>query len=66
MARQIAEGELETAWFARHGSTPITEIPAHWPDDYRAVVERRIALIETRFPKFCCDRSGTCMHNLIC
>jgi hypothetical protein len=32
---------------ARHRSTPITEIPAHSPADYRAVVERRIALIES-------------------
>lgn len=46
MARRIAEGELETAWFTRHRSTPITELPAHWPAGYRAVVERRIALIE--------------------
>lgn len=45
MARKMAEGELETTWFARHGSTPITEIPARWPADYRALVERRIALI---------------------
>ena len=27
LARQVASGEDETAWFARHGSTPITEIP---------------------------------------
>jgi hypothetical protein len=47
MARQIAEGELETAWFERHRSTPITEIPSHWPADYREIVERRIALIES-------------------
>ncbi len=46
MARRMAAGELETAWFARHRSTPITDLPAHWPADYRAVVERRIALIE--------------------
>lgn len=46
MARKMAEGELETTWFARHGSTPITEVPARWPADYRALVERRIALIE--------------------
>ena len=25
MARQMAAGTLETAWFERHGSTPITE-----------------------------------------
>ena len=47
MARRMAAGELETTWFARHGATPITEPPAHWPDDYRALVERRIALVES-------------------
>ncbi|GLR78913.1 BREX-2 system adenine-specific DNA-methyltransferase PglX (plasmid) [Azospirillum oryzae] len=46
MARKMADGELETTWFDRHGSTPVTDIPAHWPADYRALVERRIALIE--------------------
>jgi hypothetical protein len=49
MARQMAAGEFETAWFERHkdaGSKPITELPAHWPDDYRALVERRLAFIE--------------------
>lgn len=45
MARKMAEGALETTWFARHGSTPVTDIPARWPADYRALVERRIALI---------------------
>jgi hypothetical protein len=47
MARRMEAGELETTWFDRHGSTPITEIPAHWPADYRKIVERRIALIES-------------------
>lgn len=47
LARKLAAGEIETTWFARHGSTPITAVPAQWPADYRAVVERRIALIET-------------------
>lgn len=49
MARQMAAGELETTWFERHkdaGSKPITELPSHWPDDYRALVERRLAFIE--------------------
>lgn len=40
MARKIARGELQTAWFERHGSTPITELPAHWPPAYRKLVER--------------------------
>jgi hypothetical protein len=47
MARQMAAGELETHWFDRHGSIPITDLPAYWPADYQAVVERRIALIES-------------------
>ena len=46
MARQMARGELETTWFERHRSMPITAIPAHWPADYQRLVERRIALIE--------------------
>jgi hypothetical protein len=46
MARQIEASELETIWFERHRCKPITEIPAHWPEDYRRLVERRIALIE--------------------
>ena len=47
MARQVAAGELETTWFERHGSTPITELPAHWPDQYRRAVERRLEIIAT-------------------
>ena len=47
MARCMVTGELETTWFARHGSVPITELPAHWPTDYRSLVERRIDLIES-------------------
>ena len=47
MARQMARGELATTWFERHRSTPITEPPAHWPEDYRRLVERGIALIES-------------------
>lgn len=37
-------------WFKRHGSTPVTEIPAHWPDWYRDIVQARIDLIN-RQPK---------------
>ena len=47
LARKMAAGETHTTWFERHGSTPITELPAEWPDDYRQLVERRIALIES-------------------
>ena len=45
MARQMAAGELETTWFERHGSTPVTELPAHWPERYRRAVEHRLEII---------------------
>jgi hypothetical protein len=47
LARRMAAGELRTAWFARHGTTPRTEIPLHWPAAYRELVERRIRRIES-------------------
>jgi hypothetical protein len=46
MARRMAADELETTWFERHGSKPITELRDHWPEDYKRLVERRIELIE--------------------
>ena len=46
LARRIAVGRETTTWFERHGSTSVTEIPSHWPEDYRQVVQRRIDLIE--------------------
>ncbi|MFC4854142.1 BREX-2 system adenine-specific DNA-methyltransferase PglX [Actinophytocola glycyrrhizae] len=46
LARRIAAGEVATTWFERHGSTPITGLPEHWPETYRDVVERRIAAIQ--------------------
>ncbi len=47
MARKMKAGKLETAWFDRHGSTPAAEIPDHWPEDYRRLVELRIRAIES-------------------
>ena len=47
LARKMAAGETQTTWFERHGSTPITDLPAEWPDDYRQLVQRRIDLIES-------------------
>lgn len=32
----------ETAWFERHGSTPITDIPNHLPPDYQRLLQRRL------------------------
>jgi hypothetical protein len=47
LARRLADGSAHTSWFEWLGITPRTEVPSHWPADYRAVVERRIALIES-------------------
>ncbi len=46
LARRMAAGRETTTWFERHGSMPITEVPTHWPEDYRQLVHRRIDLIE--------------------
>ncbi len=46
LARRMEADTETTTWFARHGSTPRTDIPSHWPADYQQVVQRRIALIE--------------------
>jgi len=42
----MAAGELQTTWLERHGSMPVAEIPADWPEDYKQVVQRRIEIIE--------------------
>lgn len=47
LARRVRAGEEETAWFERHKSTPITELPERWGDAYSKVVERRLELIES-------------------
>ncbi|MGW0314453.1 BREX-2 system adenine-specific DNA-methyltransferase PglX [Streptomyces flavidovirens] len=47
LARRVAAGEASNEWFKRHGSTPISEIPAHWPAAYREVVQKRIDAIES-------------------
>ncbi|MEV0660062.1 BREX-2 system adenine-specific DNA-methyltransferase PglX [Actinomadura luteofluorescens] len=47
LARRVAKGEASDEWFKRHGSTPITAIPSHWPDSYKQIVQKRIDAIET-------------------
>lgn len=47
LARKAVAGEASDEWFKRHGSTPITEIPTHWPDAYRDLVQKRIDAIES-------------------
>ena len=45
LGRQVVAREADTQWFARHGLTPITDIPVHWPGHYRTVVANRIEAI---------------------
>lgn len=47
LARKMARGEVQTTWFERHGSQPITELPSHWPEDYKQLVQRRLDVIES-------------------
>lgn len=47
LAREVEKGEASGEWFKRHGSTPITELPDHWSDAYKAVVQKRIDAIES-------------------
>ena len=47
LARRMANGEEESSWFERHSSLPTVDLPAEWPEDYRALVEKRLALMET-------------------
>lgn len=46
MARQIQAGELETTWFERHRSPPITDFPSHWSAAYRQVCARRLEVMQ--------------------
>ncbi|MER6219258.1 BREX-2 system adenine-specific DNA-methyltransferase PglX [Streptomyces sp900105755] len=47
LARRVAAGEASDEWFKRHNSTPVTEIPTHWPAPYREIVQKRIDAIES-------------------
>jgi hypothetical protein len=46
LARRLAADAEVTTWFDRNGTVPVTEIPKHWPEAYRRVVQRRIEMIE--------------------
>ncbi|CAE6821202.1 hypothetical protein R69658_05857 [Paraburkholderia aspalathi] len=47
MARRIAAGSMHSRWFEWLGISPVTDLPEHWPADYRALVQSRIELIES-------------------
>jgi hypothetical protein len=59
LARRVSAGTLETRWFEWLQITPTIELPAHWQEDYRRVVERRIELIEK-------DRNIGLIENMNC
>lgn len=46
LARRMSTGHERTTWFEHHGSMPVLDIPAHWPEGYRRIVAHRIDLIE--------------------
>lgn len=43
----LARSADEPEWFSRQSARPITELPTHWPQAYQALVERRLAAIES-------------------
>lgn len=47
LARRLSTGLEQSTWFSHplQAASPITEIPGHWPADYRALVQRRLDLI---------------------
>lgn len=47
LARRVAEGTQTTAWFERHSSTPVTDVPASWPEDYRTIMQGRLDLMKS-------------------
>ncbi|MFD7890859.1 BREX-2 system adenine-specific DNA-methyltransferase PglX [Streptomyces albidoflavus] len=49
LARKSERDEVNTSWFGHHNHqyAPVTEIPTLWPDDYRALVQKRIDVIES-------------------
>lgn len=52
MARDLEESGGSDAWFTRHDYVKTQNIPAHWPEGYKALVEKRLAVIENnRFIK---------------
>ncbi|WP_446222577.1 BREX-2 system adenine-specific DNA-methyltransferase PglX [Nocardia sp. IBHARD005] len=49
LAREVASGSIETSWFDHHNHkfAAIEEIPTRWTAEYHALVEKRLAAIES-------------------
>jgi hypothetical protein len=52
LARELAANGGSDAWFTRHDLVQTTDIPDHWPDDYKLLIEKRLAVMQSnRFIK---------------
>lgn len=52
LARELAANGGSDAWFTRHDLVQTTEIPNHWTDDYKSLIEKRLAVMQSnRFIK---------------
>lgn len=47
LTARIANGDVVSQWFSRHGREPVKQLPEDWPDDYKQLVQRRIDIIES-------------------
>ncbi|WP_312777486.1 BREX-2 system adenine-specific DNA-methyltransferase PglX [Corynebacterium variabile] len=45
LARRVDAGETTTAWFERHHSHPVTDIPETWPEAQRTAAQERLELM---------------------
>ena len=46
LAQRMGKEGIGTHWFSRHhGSKMTLKVPVHWPDEYKAVVARRIEIM---------------------
>jgi hypothetical protein len=52
LAREVATNGGSDAWFTRHNLVKTTEIPEHWPEAYKDLIEKRLAVMQSdRFIK---------------
>ncbi|MFI6366909.1 BREX-2 system adenine-specific DNA-methyltransferase PglX [Nocardia sp. NPDC050630] len=47
LAQRFENGEASEEWFTRHGSTRIRDIPSHWSNSYKQVVQHRIEIMRS-------------------
>jgi type I restriction-modification system DNA methylase subunit len=52
LARELTNNGGSNAWFTRHRAIQTTEIPSDWPESYKTLIEKRLAVMESdRFIK---------------